>query len=233
MVGPLGKCDCQEGLGSAYALLFGIAEGPRAEAVFAHQHVTPAGLPCGWPNLPRYESKDGMSFGRHIGTVWPQIQGFWAEAAARAGKSAVFAHELFNLAAHAARDKQFAEIYHPLTGRIYGGLQEREGKGIVLWEAAPRQTWAATAYLRMVLLGLAGLRVDAEGARFQPCLPKGVAFVKLGNVAYRRMKLDVTIRGAGTRVKEVLVNGQEAKDGLLAAGGEGRKVVAITLGESA
>jgi glycogen debranching enzyme len=172
-----------------------------------------------------------MSFGRHIGTVWPQIQGFWAEAAARAGHAEVFAHELFNLAAHAARDKQFAEIYHPITGKIYGGLQENGGQGIILWQATSRQTWAATAYLRMVLLGLAGLRVDSEGVRFQPCLPKGVSRVELGNVAYRRMTLDVTVRGGGTKVKQLLVNGQEAKDGLLGAAGEGRKQVVIIVGD--
>ncbi|MGA2616352.1 MAG: glycosyl hydrolase family 65 protein [Thermoguttaceae bacterium] len=230
LVGPLGKCDHQEGLGSAYALLFGIGEGTRADAVFAHQHVTPAGLPCGWPNLPRYESQDGMSFGRHIGTVWPQIQGFWAEAAARAGKPEVFAHELFNLAAHAVRDRQFAEIYHPITGKIYGGLQENGGRGIILWQATSRQTWAATAYLRMVLLGLTGLRVDSQGVRFQPCLPKGVSRVELRNVAYRRMRLDVTVRGAGTKVKQLLINGKEPAEGLLAAGDEGRKAVTIIVG---
>ncbi|MGA2257739.1 MAG: hypothetical protein ABSG53_24010 [Thermoguttaceae bacterium] len=231
LVGPLGNCDQQEGLGSSYALLFGIAEGARADSVFSHQHVTPAGLPCGWPNLPRYESKDGMSFGRHIGTVWPQIQGFWADAAARAGHSKVFAHELFNLSAHAARDKQFAEIYHPITGRIYGGLQENGGKGIILWQATSRQTWAATAYLRMVFLGLAGLRVETAGVRFQPCLPNGVSFVELRNLAYRRMTLDVTVRGNGTRVKRLLINGQEVKDGLLGAAGEGRKQVTIVVGD--
>jgi hypothetical protein len=119
-IGPFGNCDHQEGLGSSYALLFDIADATQTESVFANQHVTPAGLPCGWPNLVRYERPDGMSFGRHVGTVWPQIQGFWAEAAARAGKADVFGHEFFNLAAHAARDKHFAEIYHPITGQWAG-----------------------------------------------------------------------------------------------------------------
>lgn len=132
LIGPLGKCDHQEGLGSSYALLFGVGGPKQSEVVFAHQHITPAGIPCGWPNLPRYTSKDGMVFGRHMGTVWSQIQGFWAEAAARAGKAEVFGHELFNLAGHAVRDKHFAEIYHPITGPIHGGLQESQGKGIIL-----------------------------------------------------------------------------------------------------
>ena len=89
------------------------------------------------------------------------------------------ADELFNLAAHAVRDMQFAEIYHPLTGEIYGGLQEREGQGIGLWGAASRQTWSATAYIRMVFIGLAGMRFDSDGVRFQPVMPKGVGKVHL------------------------------------------------------
>lgn len=227
LVGPLGNCDHQEGLGAAYALLFGVADSGQAESVFANQHVTRAGFPCAWPNFSRYESPDGKAFGRHVGTVWPQIQGFWAEAAARAGKAAIFGHELFNLAIHARRDKQFAEIYHPLTGEVYGGLQENGNRGIVLWEATSRQTWAATAYLRMVLLGLAGLRFDADGVRFQPCLPNDVAHVELRNVSYRKMRLDIAIRGSGTKVQEVLVNGQKRDTGWLAADAEGRQEITI------
>ena len=228
----MANCDHQEGLGSSYALLFGIADAKQAESVFANQHVTPAGLPCGWPNLPRYERPDGMSFGRHMGTVWPQIQGFWAEAAARAGKPEVFGHEFFNLATHAARDKHFAEIYHPITGKPYGGLQEKRGQGIVLWEATSRQTWAATAYLRMVLLGLVGMRFDTDGVRFQPCVPKGISSVDLRNVHYRRMIINVTIRGTGTKVKQCLINGTEAADNRLVAHVEGPQEVEILLSET-
>ena len=231
LIGPFGNCDHEEGLGSSYALLFGIADARQMESVLANQHVTPAGLPCGWPNLVRYERPDGMSFGRHMGTVWPQIQGFWAEAAARAGKADVFGHEFFNLAAHAARDKHFAEIYHPITGQPYGGLQEREGRGIVLWEATSRQTWAATAYLRMVLLGLVGMRFDTDGVRFQPCIAKGISSVELRNLNYRKVNLAVTIRGTGTKVKQCLVNGQESRDGFVPATDEGHREVTIILAD--
>jgi glycogen debranching enzyme len=229
LVGPLGKCDQQEGLGSAYAILFGVADAKQIEAIFKNQHITPAGIPCGWPNFARYENKDGTSFGRHIGTVWPQIQGFWAEAAARAGKTEIFGHELLALAAHAVRDKQFAEIYHPLTGEIYGGLQENGGR-IVLWNATSRQTWAATAYIRMVLMGLAGMRFDTDGLRFQPCMPKGITSVHLSNIRYRKMALDITVQGSGSKIKRSAINGKETADCFLPADGEGRKVVTITVG---
>jgi hypothetical protein len=231
LIGPFGDCDHQEGLGSSYALLFGIADAKQAASVFANQHVTPAGLPCGWPSLPRYERPDGMSFGRHMRTVWPQIQGFWAEAAALAGKPDVFGHEFFNLASHVARDKHFAEIYHPITGKPYGGLQESEGRGIVLWGATSRQTWAATAYLRVVLLGLVGMRFDTDGVRFQPCISKGISCAELRNLNYRKMNPDLTIRGTGSKVKQCLVNGQESRDGVLPARDAGHREVTIILGE--
>ena len=117
-----------------------------------------------------------------------------------------------NLAAHAIRDKHFAEIYHPITGAAYGGLQEAQGQGIILWQATSRQTWAATAYLRMVLLGLVGIRFDSGGVRFEPCVPKGISWVDLRNVRYRNMTIDVMIPGTGTKVKQCLINGKESRD---------------------
>jgi glycogen debranching enzyme len=226
LVGPRGNCDHQEGLGSAYAMLFGVADAKQVNAIFVSQHIAPAGIPCGWPNFPRYESQDGKSFGRHIGTVWPQIQGFWADAVARAGKTDVFAHELFALAKHACRDKQFVEIYHPLTGEIYGGLQEN-GRGITLWNATCRQTWSATAYLRMIYLGLVGMRFDTDGLRFQPCVPRGISSVELKNVHYRDMILDIALEGTGTAVKEILVNDAKSPDGFLPAADKGQKRIQI------
>ena len=201
-IDPDGACDLQEGLGAAYAILFGVADARQAASVFARQHVTPAGVPCGWPNLSRYSSADGLSFGRHIGTVWPQIQGFWAEAAARHGRVDLLQHELFALARHAVRDQQFAELYHPITGLPYGGLQEGPtGGGIILWEAKPRQSWAATAFIRMIVQGVMGMRFEPDGLRFQPCVPEGLGRLVLRGVRYRGMLLDVEITGHGTKIR--------------------------------
>jgi hypothetical protein len=73
--------------------------------------------------------------------------------------------------------------------------------------------------------------IRADGVRFQPCVPKGISHVELRNVNYRSMNLDLTIWGTGTTVKQCLINGREVKDGLLDAGGAGRKQVVITLSE--
>jgi glycogen debranching enzyme len=229
LVGPFGVCDHQEGLGHSYALLFGIASSQQTEAIFKNLHVTPAGVPCEWPSFPRYDRDDGTAFARHAGTVWPQIQGFWADAAARYGKSDVFGHELFNLARHARRDRQFAEIYHPLSGEIYGGMQEASGKGIILWKATSRQTWAATAYLRMILLGLVGMRFDCDGVQFQPCVPDGITYVEIENVKVRDMRLKITIQGTGTKIKDCTINGKRVDTPFVGVGSTGRQDIVIAL----
>lgn len=197
LVGPFGNSDHQEALGQAYAVLFGVASEEQARSVFRNQPVKAAGVPAIWPDFPRYQQPDGNAFSRHAGTVWPQIQGMWAHAGAAYGDSAILGHELFQLAAHAVRDNQFAEIYHPLTGEIYGGMQERIGKGIVLWNSLPRQTWAATAFIRMMIYGVAGLTPAPDGLRFRPCLPAGLAKLELRNLRYRDMTLNLIVEGAG------------------------------------
>jgi glycogen debranching enzyme len=199
LVGALGPSDNQEALGQAYAILFGIASAEQVDAIFRNPPVQPAGVPAVWPDFPRYQLPDGNSFSRHAGTVWPQIQGMWAHAGATHGNSGILGHELFQLAAHAVRDKHFAELYHPLTGEIYGGMQERAGKGIVAWDSLPRQTWSATAFIRMMLFGVAGLTPAADGLRFRPCLPAGLTKVELRNLKYRDMTLNLTIEGAGCK----------------------------------
>ena len=61
-----GECGAQEGLGLAFAVLFGIADNARARSVLEHAFVSEHGIPCVWPAFPPYRA-DG--YGRHCGTV--------------------------------------------------------------------------------------------------------------------------------------------------------------------
>ncbi len=195
LVDPHGDSDVQEGFGHAFALLFGIADESRRASVLDAQHVTPAGVPCLWPPFSRYV-RDGH-FGRHSGTVWPPIQAFWAEAAARGGRDDLVGHELAALARHAVRDGQFFELYHPETGLPYGGLQERAGAGVELWEPVAHQTWSATGFMRIVLAAVLGMRLAPDGIRFEPLLPPGLDELELTGLPYRASTIDVRIvRGA-------------------------------------
>lgn len=229
LVDPFGGCDVLEGLGDAFAILFGVADRERRDSVFRTQTITPNGIPCLWPCFDRYRLDD--HYGRHSGTVWPPIQGFWAEAAARYGRANLFEFELRTVAERAVRDGQYFELYHPETGLPYGGLQEWEGRGIVdEWESYPHQTWSATAFLRMVFMGLFGMRFEVGDVRFEPLLPPGFEAVDLMGVPYRNAMLEISLRGRGNRVERVLVNGQEAEAPSIPADATGAQSIAISLG---
>lgn len=214
------ESNLQETLGNAYAIIFGIADKEKAGVLITNQQVTPAGVPCGWPPLTRYHT-DSMTFARHNAVVWPQIQGFWVEALSLHQQSEKLWHEVSALARHAVRDMQFGEIYHPITGEMYGGMQEiykgtpEKNGPVVLWKATNRQTWAATAFHRMVIFGLLGARVDESGIRFAPCIPKHFKQVELSNLRFRDMTIQIKIVGAGTAIKSARVNGKKSESASL------------------
>ncbi len=186
--------DRQEGFGHAFALLFGIADEARARSVLARQHLTPHGMACVWPPYERYINAEGTSFGRHAGVVWPQVNTAWAMAANRYGRRDLAWRELALLADKACRDNQFAEIYHPLTGLPYGGLQEwYDGSAIREWTPCQRQTWCATGYIQMILSTLAGLSLEAEGLRFDPWLPGEMERLALSGLYYRQAIVDLVV----------------------------------------
>lgn len=207
-----GGCDREEGLGHSFALLLGLADTARAAKVLDSVHCTPYGIPCVWPSYERYDVPGREAFGRHSGTVWPHVQGFWAEAAARHNRPDIFERELTALASNAIRDGQFTEIYDPVTGLPTGGRQEDKAKGICDCRAKDRQTWSATAYIRMVFLGLCGMRFTPAGLSFEPCTVTGLKMLKLSGLRYRSMKLDIEITGTGRTVRELTINGTPSPD---------------------
>ena len=202
----------QEGFGHAFALLFGIATPEQAQSVFQHQHLTPHGIACVWPSYSRYTNPAGTSFGRHSGTIWPQVNVAWAAAATAGGRTEFAWSEIQLLAAKAARDSQFAEIYHPVDGRIYGGRQEmpQDGKGIVEWLACRRQTWCATGFIHMITHTLFGLRPEPDGLYAAPWLPAGLDRLELTGWPWRGTLLDLQVEHVAGGYR---VNGKSTRGG--------------------
>ena len=211
LVDAEGGCDRQEGLGIAFGVLFGIADTDRAHELCGTAQTTPAGMPCVWPTYERYASVEpGHSYGRHSGTVWPHVQGFWAEACSLAGRRDLALRELRLLAHAAVRDVHYAEIYHPDTTLPYGGLQEDGERGIREWASCRRQSWSATAYLRMILRVLFGVRLSPDAVEFAPVLAPGLGPVRLEGYRCRGYVLNVEVRGEGERLVRCSVNGAPA-----------------------
>lgn len=229
-IDPWKTCDFQEGLGLSFALLFGIAPKENVENTLAHVVTEPAGIPCVYPSFSRYLDKEGKHVGRHSGSVWTHVQGFWAHAAALNGDLQAFDHEFSTLRNHTMRDMQFREIYHPKTGLAYGGLQEdgfEKGK-IREWKSTERQTWGATAYLRMVFNGLFGMNFSENGIDFKPVVPKKYENLRLIGIPYRKAMLNLYVSGAGTKIKSFKLNGKETLP-QIPASSEGKLTIDIEM----
>jgi glycogen debranching enzyme len=170
--------DHQEGYGLAFALLFGIADEAQARSIFEKVYISPNGIPCVWPTYKRY-NKPGH-FGRHAGTVWPQVNAAWAMACHARGRNDLAIKELTLLAAKAERDSEFIEVFHPETGAPYGGLQEKDDAlEMGVFGVCHRQSWCASGFLAMVLFCYYGLEVtdakpltDADRAEIWTKIPK-------------------------------------------------------------
>ncbi|MGW2094780.1 MGH1-like glycoside hydrolase domain-containing protein [Promicromonospora sukumoe] len=200
--------DYQEGAGLAFVLLFGLADPARSAAVTRDAHVSPHGITDVHPRFGRYAAAGHA--GRHNDIVWPVVQGFWADAAARTGDQAAFAAEVTSLARLFHRTGSYYEIYDAATGAVDGGYQNGR-----VWDSEPEQTWSASAFLRMVHGGLFGLRPTPSGLDLAPVLPAGWGDATLSVLRYRDAELTVRLTGSGARVAAVTLDGVPREPGVV------------------
>ena len=185
------RCDHAEALGLSFAMLFGVADDAKCESIIKNTYVTDHGIACVWPSFSRY--RIGNDYGRHSGAVWPHAEGFWAIANLRKGNTAGFEKEFFSLAHKAVRDLQFAEIYHPITGEVYGGLQERAKEGYSLWKSCQKQSWSATAFWAMIFYGIIGIDITDTSIIIKPYLPVSLNHVTLKNLTIGDAEISIKI----------------------------------------
>lgn len=231
LVDPFGGSDAQESLGISFSLLFGIANAEKTVQIFKNTVVEPAGIPAVYPSFQRYRNEIKDTYGRHSGTVWPHIQGFWADAAMQSNRPDIFSHEFNALTQHAIRDFQFVEIYHPTKKISYGGVQEPSHKDFSEWFVAERQTWSATAYISMIYKNIIGMNFSEQGVTFTPFLPKGINSISLLGLSYKDMILDVNISGVGKRIKHFSVNDKTSDSHFISENIDGKVRVNIQLAE--
>lgn len=208
--------DRWEGLGTALAVLWDVADDTQAAAIFETVRPTPHGLPCLWPRFPLWRPwllRDEYFY--HNGMVWPFVQGYWAWAAATRGATEVFATELAALASSAGAAETFHEFYRPDTGRPGGSA---------------RQLWSAAGYLAMIHHGLLGLSLTPDEIHFRPLVPDTFGKVTLTALRLRDLTLTVTITGSGRTITTFAVDGIRQPAPHIAATLTGTHRVDITLG---
>ncbi len=203
-----------EGLGVALAVLWGVADDEKAEAVLSNTHISAHGIPCLWPRYLAWLWHFNDANYYHNGMVWPFVQAYWAQAAASRRHAEIFAAEFAHLANLAGRATTFHEFYRPFTGAP-------DGSG--------RQLWSAAGYLSMVHHGLFGMSFSPSGIGFRPLVPSIFTGVSLGGFRYREMELDLEISGSGGEIASFALDGRPLEQATIPLDLAGKHTVSITM----
>jgi hypothetical protein len=211
MIDEAGKVHTyQEAMGYSFAVIFGVFTQELSYELTRNTFISKFGIPCLYPDFPRYSEAQP---GRHNNIIWPMANGFFAKACIIADNYPAFDKELKSLTSLALdADKgnyEFWEIYNPYTGKPDGGYQAMgEDKPNHHWNSCRLQTWSATAYLNMLIHGVAGIRFTKNGLSFSPNVPGELHYLKLCDLTYRNAGLTIEIKGTGRKIKSFRVNGR-------------------------
>ena len=201
-----------EALGEALCVLFGVAEGERAQQVVSKTPTTPYGIPCLYPQIPGIPAY-------HNDAVWPFVQSFWALAAAKAGNEASLTESM-------------AAIYRPaalfLTNKE--NFVARNGDFAGTQINSSNMLWSLSGSLGLVYKVLFGMQYQGDRLVFRPFVPQAFQGPRrLSGFRYRRAVLDVDMTGFGNQIASITLDGQPLPDAAVPAGLSGRHTVSITL----
>lgn len=150
-------------LGSAFAVLFGVASEAQAERILAsYPHYGP-GAPVIWP-------QQQLTSIYHNRGEWPFVTAYWLRAAKHAGNDVVADRMVRALMRGAALNLSHMENFEAATGAAW--LDDGAYSGPVI--NSQRQLWSVAGYLSMVHHTLFGLEPEADGLHVRPYLTRAL-----------------------------------------------------------
>ncbi|HET6629429.1 MAG TPA: hypothetical protein VFG91_06620 [Woeseiaceae bacterium] len=200
-------------LGSALAVLSGVATPEQARAAVAGYPQLPKGPPVIWPQQP------GVPI-YHNRAVWPFVTAYWLRAAAAVRNDAAVNLAVASLMRGAALNLSNMENFEMVTGEPW--VDDGELSGPVV--NSQRQLWSIAGYLAMVHDVVFGLEAGQAGIRFLPYVTRGLRHDLFGNAGslvlnnfpYRGHRITVVVRlppvtgnrAGAYRVGEMRLNGE-------------------------
>ena len=91
-------------------MLFGLCDAKQAESILNNVVISDLGLVSIWPPFEGISSVE-MPI-RHNNLIWPFVNGFFADMAAKCGRADILKSELLNLTKLALATNGFYEIYN-------------------------------------------------------------------------------------------------------------------------
>ena len=201
-----------EALGEGLTVLFDIVDGDRQRTVVANTPVVNFGIPCIFPQIPNIPSY-------HNNGIWPFVQAFWSLAAAKVGNEAALTQSL---------DAMFRAAGLFLSNKENFDAQTGDDKGTV--KNSDRQLWSVAGSLGMVYKVFFGMEFTTDGLIFQPFVPeKYDGNKKITGFTYRNCTLDIELRGFGSGIKSVTLDGENIQEAKIPADLEGNHTLSISL----
>ena len=220
-------------LGSAFAVIFGVADASQAARILeSYPHYGP-GAPVVWPQqqaTPIYHNRG----------EWPFVSAYWLRAAKAAGSGAVIDRMVASMMRGAALNLSNMENFEAGSGAPW--LDDGAASGPVV--NSQRQLWSVAGYLSTVHHTIFGLEAEADGLHVRPGLTAeqrsdlfgGTNEIVLNDYPYRGRTVTVVIHlpdpgGAGVlAVDAIELNGAALSGDLLEGLVDGANRVDVTLG---
>ncbi len=180
-----------EALGEALSILFDVAEDGKAASIIGKSPITKFGVTCIYPQIPGIPPY-------HNNGIWPFVQSYWNWAAAKTGNEAVLNQGLASVYRAAALFLTNYENMVADTGDFLGTEINSN-----------RMLWSMAGNLAMVYRVFIGMDFQIDGLAFHPVIPKVYGGHRsLTNFKYRNTTLNIEIKGHGTKIKSVTIDGK-------------------------
>lgn len=181
-----------ETLGQALSILYGVAEGDRAERLSQCMPVVDFGAPVFWPWIPDIPPY-------HNQAVWPFVQSYWIHASAKAGNEQGVLHGVAAVWRAAMMYATNKENYVADNGNWRG--TEINSSNML---------WSLSGNLSITFRLLMGINFAHDCLNFAPVIPRNLAADRMvENFPYRGATLDIKVSGYGDSIKSFKLDGVE------------------------
>ena len=205
-----------EALGEALCVIFGIADEKRAAQIIASVPVTTYGISCIYPQIPNIPPY-------HNNAVWPFVQSYWAQAAAKSGneKSVI---------------ESIADIYRPaalfLTNKENFVADNGDYAGTQI--NSSNMLWSLSGNISLIHKIIFGIQFQPDQLVFHPFIPKAFSGKRfLTNFKYRDAILNIEIDGYGNKISQFMLDGKLQTNAAFPANLSGNHSIKIVLNNKA
>lgn len=180
-----------ETLGLALSILYDIAPAERQKEISQSNPTTPFGPAIFYPqiaDIPNY----------HNNALWPFVASYWTLAQAKAGNEQGVVEGIGSVFRPAALFATNKENFNLDNGDYYTELN------------SSNMLWSLSGNIALTQQLLFGIHFEKDGLRIAPFVPRAFeADRTLENFPYRGARLTINVKGYGSKVKSMTLNGRQ------------------------